>query len=86
MKDQYELSKIKHMTSPLGDTAVGAVGQYLEHLIPAIKEYPAMPDEAGRDVISVEHVLKIIDTLFDSAKESWGSFDYDRYTGERVEE
>ena len=80
-----ERPRIKHVSNPWGENQILAVGEYLEKLVPVIKACPTVPDEAGRDSISVENILKIIDTLFDKYKHSLGGFDYDRYTGERVE-
>jgi hypothetical protein len=80
-----ERPRIKHASNPWGENQILAVAEYLEKLIPVIKECPAVPDTAGRDSISVENILKIIDTLFEKYKHSVGSFDYDRFTGERVD-
>ncbi len=77
--------RINHVSNPWGENQILAVGEYLEKLIPVIKECPTVLDEAGRDSISVENILAIINTLFDKYKHSLGGFDYDRYTGERVE-
>ena len=80
-----ELPQIKHVSNPWGENQILAVAEYLKKLIPVIKECPTVPDMAGRDSISVENILNIIDTLFEKYKHSVGSFDYDRFTGERVD-
>ncbi len=76
---------IKHAQNPMGDSQVAAVGEFLGHLTKVIKDCPPVPDQGGRDSISVENILKLIDTLYEKYAHSLSSFYYDIRTGERVE-
>jgi hypothetical protein len=75
---------IKHMANPMGDSAVGNVKIFVTRLRDVIDKCPTVPDEAGRDSISKDNVLKMLDTLFSQYAEQLSSFDYDRNTGEKL--